>query len=206
MAVVIPVGFGLVKFRYQLSSDAEEMIHTIGLEFVGTTSADATSAAQEVDAAWATQLCEDDGDTLAVGYTYLGVVMRATTSDGGEQEIEVPRNIIGAMGGAFLPNNTALLVRKTTVLGGRRHRGRMFLPPAFVAEGNVNPNGVIDGAQVATIQNRLDAFQTDVNSATSIDRLVILHNDTPAPVPDPTSILQLVLDTKVATQRRRMRR
>lgn len=206
MPLVIPQGYAQLSFRYSLSGDQEVMLHTIGLKSVSATFLGMSQAVSEVNDEWVTNMIEPDGDTMLTSYTYLGVRARANTSDGGELEIEDPESIAGNMVGAAPTQNVALLVQKRSTLGGRRNRGRMYTPPAFVSEGSINADGSIDGTQLALINTRLDGFRAAIAVSSVVDELVILHNDTPAPPPAPTAISTLTFDTRVATQRRRLRR
>lgn len=110
----------------------------------------------------------------------------------------------GAVSGDFLPQNNACLIRKRTALGGRKNRGRMYVP-YVLPEGNVDNSGIIAGTRVTAIQTAADDFQDDLlagDPGPSIP-MVVLHSvstDTPTP------ITTLEVDNLLATQRRRLRR
>jgi hypothetical protein len=77
----------------------------------------------------------------------------------------------------------------------------MYIPPMFGTESNVSNLGIIDEATRVAIENKLKA-------AIPGDDFVLLHTQSvgsPAP-PAPTPVTSWILDTKVATQRRRLRR
>jgi len=113
----------------------------------------------------------------------------------------------GGAGGTPLPPNCAFLVRKRTSLSGRRGRGRMYLPG--VPEGLVDPAGNITGSAVTDLQNGLDNWWdelTGVPPGTSAYPPVVLHRSEGAGVePAPTPILSFQAESKIATQRRRLR-
>lgn len=97
--------------------------------------------------------------------------------------------------------NTAVLVSKVTGVGGRRNKGRMFLP-GLLANSDVGETGLLGGAQ-------LTAIQADVNDwfdvlETNATPMYILHNDPPVGV-TPTLVSALTVEPLAATQRRRMR-
>jgi hypothetical protein len=137
--------------------------------------------------------------------------------DAGLLQYEDNTIITGTRGaGVSVPPNVAVLVRKTTTFGGRRGRGRWFLP-GMIDSPNVQENGVINPASLAIIQTALNVWRAAYITATV--PLVLLHNakriggagttgnpyiyDTP-PAPYPINSLQAV--ALVATQRRRLGR
>jgi|tagenome__1003787_1003787.scaffolds.fasta_scaffold20480459_2 hypothetical protein len=92
----------------------------------------------------------------------------------------------------------SFLVHKYTGLGGRKNRGRIFLPG--LSDQDRDPYGVLIGSKVTELQNNLTDFYGLLQSSNLQPRL--LHSDaTP-----PTNILQFQLDGKIATQRRRLRK
>lgn len=99
--------------------------------------------------------------------------------------------------------NTAYLVKKNTALGGRRNRGRFYIPG--VDEDKVDPSGSITPAWVATVQGVVDDFYDAFGAATVLP--VVLHERVPGPTqPAPTDITSFTLESTVATQRRRLRK
>lgn len=127
-----------------------------------------------------------------------------------------PLNGSGAINTSMAPN-TAYLCNKVTASGGRRGRGRFFLPGVF--DGAVDDSGIVAPATVAQIQTGLDGLMdTLVAEATP---MVLLHsptytwvifNNQPRRVysddvpPAPSLVTALVATSKVATQRNRLRR
>ena len=105
---------------------------------------------------------------------------------------------VGGAGGTFASPNLAYLVEKHTALGGRKGRGRMFLPG--VTEGGIGGSGDLDltvlGDFTTNLANWLDAL-----GGVGVEP-VVLHSDETAPTP----ITAFVIDPKVATQRNRLRR
>lgn len=194
MTLVIPPGFGLAAYRFSLVGDPEPMVSTIGVDTQW-----GVSGPQEL----ADKLADDFmagfiNTSLQNAYTFLGVTIYVGTGGGGNIIYEAPRTHVGANNGQALPQNVAVLVRKTTASPGRSGRGRMFLPPLILAEGEVSSNGMIQ-------TNLLGVYQTRINNAFLGDGFVILHDsETPGNLA-PTPITGLILDPQVATQRRRLR-
>jgi hypothetical protein len=107
-----------------------------------------------------------------------------------------------APGPATIPPDSpqvAFLVKKITAGGGRQSRGRMFLP--LVAEAQTDSGGVLNSVTQAAMQTALDEWLADL--ALRNVPMVLLHN---AVEVLPTPVTSLRLDTRVATQRRRLRK
>lgn len=100
-----------------------------------------------------------------------------------------------------VPPQVAVLVTKHTAFGGRKGRGRMFVPG--VVEGDIDAGGNLGAAQVADWQARMTAFRTAIIGLSSVDDLVLLHSGEGEV---PTPITSLNVSSKVATQRRRLRK
>lgn len=101
-------------------------------------------------------------------------------------------------GGAVLAPNTAFLFTKETALGGRKGKGRLFMPG--VGEGVVDNGGVITEATFPTLAGKVASWNGEINS---LDLpMVLLHYNATAPTP----VTNLQLASKVASQRKRLRR
>jgi hypothetical protein len=92
-----------------------------------------------------------------------------------------------------------LLIRKTTALGGRANQGRMFHPG--VAEGGTQSGGILTVNELVPLQTAFNNFHADF--VTQGLPMVLLHNNEEL---TPTPITALSVETKVATQRRRLRK
>jgi len=102
----------------------------------------------------------------------------------------------GDLAGVATPQ-VAFLLRKRTAMGGRMNRGRMFLPG--VPEGAVDGAGVVVPEMITDLQTACDAFLAAIDTLEG--EMVILHSASS----DPTSVISLQADSRVATQRRRLR-
>ena len=92
----------------------------------------------------------------------------------------------------------SLLIKKGTAGGGRRNRGRMYMPG--LAEGNVGGSGEIETGFLSGAQTVVGDF-LDSLDARDIP-MVILHSGSTTP----TEVITLEVDARSATQRRRLRR
>lgn len=148
----------------------------------------ATEWANVMDAQWSSQVAVT-GVKVKFGPT--------ATGDSGEVLVNIP----GTGSTTAVPSNTSLLVTKVTGVGGRQGRGRMYLPG--LVEASVDSAGVVTPANLAIIQGKLSTFRTAMNSAGA--PLALLHGED-APIVAPYLVTGLVANTRVATQRRRLRR
>jgi hypothetical protein len=193
MTLNVPAGFGILAYKFGLSSDAEVMVMTIGVDInfgspgpQAKVDSKADSFANSVVAA-----------NMTGGYSFLGCTLRAGGGAGGSTVYEAPRLVVGTAPPSALPNNCAYLIHKLTARAGRRGRGRMFMPPYVIAETQVNNNGILDPPDLVGLQGLVD-------QALPGDDFVLFHDILPSVLaPDP--ITNLVVDRQIATQRRRMR-
>jgi len=105
---------------------------------------------------------------------------------------------LGAAGLASIPMNSALLVAKQTATPGRAGKGRMYVPFAL-EESDVSETGVIDGTTVTDWQNIMDDFLLAL--AAEDVPMVVLHEGAGTPA----VVTQLIVRSKIGTQRRRLR-
>lgn len=197
MGVQIPVGEMQVSIRWACNGVTRPMYTTFGV------SPDATAPSGVLP-----KLDDIHGflvsSTLMVAsqisnqYTYVSLIGQEMTGSG-ILSAERPANIVGTNAFQPPPPNTSWVVQKRTLLGGRKNRGRMYVPPARLGETVVNAAGVIDAANVTAEQDDWTAFL----GAMSADDypLVVFHSDgSPS-----TVVSSLVVENRVGTQRRRLR-
>lgn len=207
MALVIPENHWQCKLRWRLSGDPEEMISTIGVVGNDPGPRDILQVAEAVYIAWEGSF---DAASLNQAWQFIGV----DVTEGGETEDpqvgSYDRLQQGTGTWASLPHNCALLAKKKSAKGGRRNSGRMFIPAGYIGELEVGGNGVLstvfmNGAQ-AKFTNFYDSLRdtlTAVGMPIADFKPVIFHSSLPS---EPTEITSLVVDSLIATQRRRMRR
>lgn len=175
-----------------------------------STGNDWLSACGSVIEAW------DPSDMVGVFGSFLATATYPTDVMSGNYEITFVRVIVGTSnpsapityeetgsrpggGGEGAAPQCAFLVRKLTALGGRKGRGRSYLPG--VSEASLDDNGLYVG-QVASDPTVLTDFWPDLLTYLNLGPAVLLHDD---PLDDPNEITAFVLDQKVATQRNRLR-
>lgn len=131
-------------------------------------------------------------------------------TDGGEDIVGIhPMSLPGTTTKTALPPNCAMLVHKVTTRGGRRGRGRLFLP-WVVSENNCDEGGIIDSSVLTSSQTALGVWRAGL--ATAQCPMVILHDPSPPGTVHPTTpgapnlVTSLVADRLISTQRRRLGR
>ena len=97
-------------------------------------------------------------------------------------------------------HSAAVLVKKRTAAGGRKHAGRMFAPYLFGTEANVSPRGILLAGLVTNLQTQWNSVFTQLQGAGL--PMYILH--TPPLTDVPTEVTALVVSSKVGSQRRRL--
>ncbi len=110
----------------------------------------------------------------------------------------------GLVAGELASPNVAFLVKMTTALGGRRGRGRWFLP--CVGEANVDQVGVVAAARRTELNTMLTDFRVALASLDLI--MAVAHRYPEGTVTGrlaPTAVDQITCDARVATQRGRLR-
>jgi hypothetical protein len=195
MSARIPPGFAEAWWKFEISTDPEPMFTAVGIDLaVGV---------------GATQVGTDN--ILAAGLDELRVFASSDYTVTGSHviwgqdgaDLRFDGSLPGQPGTGTsnpLPNNCASLVRKGTALGGRRGRGRMYIPG--IAEANVSNNGTISTTPLATLQTAMNNFQLDIVNTAEVEALALLHSSAPF---TPTAITDLKVQPRIATQRRRMR-
>lgn len=198
-STIIPPGFAQVFFRFRCVGDNEEMLTSIGVRTVGDPP-DPDTLADDMATAWLFSWPVGD---LSSTYTFVGTRVYVG-QDGDPLVAENLRNTSGTGSGAVPPNNCAALLQKRSALGGRRNRGRMFLPAGYFPETGVDQAGLLTAGTVTTLQGNCNDFLTQIRTGSpTTDQAVILHSSAPSA---PTVITTLTVAPKIATQRTRMRR
>lgn len=190
--MIIPVGYGLVLIEFVAAGGSDPF----GLVSFGVAN-DNDLSAQAV------------GDGVADAWQGSGIMANLSSSVATTNiRVKLGPNDDGAFydrgmsiggGGAatMAPVNTAYLLHKSTDLGGRKGRGRMYLPG--VLEADVSSFGNITAGIVTAIN--VDAAALLSGLTTELVPMVLLHSDATAP----TLVTGLQCDGIAATQRRRMR-
>lgn len=189
--MTIPAGYGQVTFGYTGGPVPTGAVNTLGFRNL----ADATPA--EAAGAFGESWGQAIVPLLVETITFSSVLVKLGPDEDGPSAMISVDEDGGVDDGAASPN-VSYLIHKNTNLGGRRGRGRMFIPG--VAETLVDGAGVVDGPAVSSFDS---AFETLV-TAWGVENLppYLLHDG----LLSPTIISSLTCDARVATQRRRLRR
>ncbi len=203
MALVIPANHGQFAHHFSLPGDQQEMLVTGGYELggLGTTPNDValalhTAAKTLTNSRLPTQI------TLVRTTTTL---VEAVGEDPIVGERIDPTNG-GRASANLLTQNTTWLIKKLTASGGRRNKGRQFWPG--VPDVSVNDVGVLNGPEVIDWNTALETYLFAIQDSVTIERYVLFHTLPPVSTVGlaPTTVTSLVCDSRVATQRQRLRR
>jgi hypothetical protein len=196
--MLIPVGWANFIMPYTFTGDAEEMINTIGVDVSGW-GGDYVDGADWLAEQWFTCFQGGMSDDVTLGPPRIVV-----GQDGGDPlTFSGTATVVGSDTDFPLWPNSATLIRKISALGGRRNRGRMYVP-GMAIRAQISQAGVIDAGFLADLQTNLNTFLEVVNTGATFNPtdLGVLHSEAPAA---PAVIVDLVADPKLATQRRRLR-
>ena len=195
MPLVIPDGFAQVTFFMSGAGAPTGAACTLGVYNPGDDNA--SQIAANVGGAWEDnimpEICND------ITFTSCRA-KRGPTETGAFADVAF--STAGTLAGACVAPNLAILVTLETSLGGRRGRGRFYVPGA--QESDVDEAGNLSNTRVGLMNAALAGFQGDILTAGY--GVVVLHSDGKSALPSPTSVDQFSTATLMATQRRRMRR
>lgn len=209
---VLPFGFADVSCFINVTGDPEPMAQTFGVDVdVEGTWTDANTLA--LLEAWRESLKPIFPPSCTLG----GIRVRVAQAVGDPLVFENTSVEAGTDAeGTRLPQNCAMLVLKRSTQGGRRNRGRLYVP-GLLPESAVSNIGVITPASVAIFQGFFTTWRntfTPTNPA-NVSAMVLLHSYSwdeptdpgpPPGFPAPTAVSALEVQGLIATQRRRLRR
>lgn len=138
-----------------------------------------------------------------LGNLSVDLVFESVTFDLGSAAADNPTHdetagFDGLSSGTSLPPNIAVLIQKRGALGGRRNRGRMYLPG--LTQSAINAAGTLDSSVVTGIQTNVDTMLSQ--QATAGDTPVVFHQSSPF---TPTNVGVFSVQNTIATQRTRLR-
>lgn len=197
---IIPVGFGQLTFVFLIDGDTEEMLTSVGVD-LSEAGGDFDAVVEGATATWAESFLLEQ----TIACTYVRTVLQVGQDGGDPLVFEDISGLAGLDPTGPLPPNVAYLMRKTTTLGGRAGRGRMFLP-GIALQGEFEANGTVSDDKLFDMQTRGNQFFNIMASGNSgafpDSALVLLHSGA---TPAPTTLTGLQAQRKLATQRRRLR-
>ena len=205
MPLIIPPGYGQAVYTMQLTGDSEPMVVTCGhgLAFWGGDFQSAVNRLQQ-------DFVANIGPIMPSSYLLDFTTLYAGDDSGTPTvwESEAAGTPGGASSSNTLPQNCALLVSKRTGLAGRRGRGRLYLPGQ--PEAGWNELGDVQGTWGTNTQDAFDAWMADLTSTGpgfEPNPPYILHRSEGAGTePAPTEITAMICSSKLATQRKRLRK
>ena len=189
--MTIPIGFSQHTYMFSGQNVPTGAVVTLGIDSSPEPSIVA-EAANSRDAFALNVL-----PLLSSGLTFDGVLVKRGPDATGAIQFSPSGDVGGASSSAIAPN-VAALVRKVTGMGGRKNRGRLFLPG--LVESVVDYAGRLDPTFQGNLQDAWNDFQTAIEADSLTP--VVLHGDNTAP----TVVTSFGVDSTVATQRRRLRR
>lgn len=220
MPTAVPEGYGRVIHSFSLSGDAQPFAVTYGLIEVDPPIDTPNDIAAAVHDAFGDLIVPELTNVITLTQTEVYLQRTGPNYGPGEAAPLVGTavlNRVGGEAGQSAVQNTAYLVHKRTSFGGRRGRGRWYLPG--VAEGDVSPAGAVGSGRVTSMNAALAAWllRWDLTGS-DLDGYfpVILHSydpdadppaiSDPTLLPPPHIITSMNLDGLAATQRRRLRK
>lgn len=189
--MIIPVGFAQVSHIFGGVGLDYGAAVVYGVDLNGIL--DPTVAAEIAHDAWVDNLLPLQTADVTLQRTLCKFGPNATGNFG-----EWSANFVGTAGGTQASPQVCWLAKKVTGAGGRMGRGRMFIPG--ITDATVQVDGTISSANAAgaTVKTRAFLNQLDTNGMP----MTLLHKASS----DPDGVTDLVIDGRVATQRRRVRR
>lgn len=197
MTINVPVGFGLATIVWQCIGLPREAVTTFGYD---PGALDPTSHADTFYDLFNNAGAPGVATIISDNWQLVG--FRCTEQDDpGPLYGEHIEPVTGIFIGGAVPPNCAMLATKTTGIGGRRNKGRMYIPPVWPNEAAISGRGDLVAGDVTTLNTRWNLFRTSCTTAGL--PWVLFHSEVPF---TPTPISGLAFGVKLATQRRRMRR
>lgn len=188
--MIIPVGYGHVTHFFTGSGLPNGAAVTYGVQLTGSDFIETRAAS--LHSAW-----EDSFLTLQMSSVTLAATRLKYGPAVSGQSYDHVEALPGTQSGQQAPPNTAMLVKKITGLGGRKNRGRFYIPG--ISDDAVSSNGTILPGSLVLWQAEATTFLADLDTRGL--PMYLLHNSSS----DPTEVSSLGVDGIAATQRRRLR-
>lgn len=191
MEQVIPEGYAKVTYRF--TGDAVNFPANVT---IGMNNGDDLSAEDLADAMAAAMVDNVMADLSNQVFLESVLVKLGPNDTGAFAQVDV-----GEVGGASLinvPPQVAYIVQKRTAAGGRKNRGRLYMPG--LPRAATNDQGEILPDNLVTLNTDWNGFFVDTSTGGS--NPVVLHSS----VLTPTPITSFNVEQLLATQRRRQRR
>ena len=198
MSVQIPPGYAQFSVGHLLAGYTRRAYTVWGIDLGGTGSPDPDVLAGQFQTIYDETLGTQIDSNVTISQT------RAVVGQDGEPLVGVTDLIdTGSASRESTAPALAALLHLNTGLGGRRNRGRKFLPWA-ISDSGVLENGTIASASVTALQSAASDFNIAVRDEGW--EVVVLHGEGISAVPPPTPVTTITVSGIVSTQRRRQTR
>lgn len=198
----IPVGFANCRYLFTCVGVDHITGFSMGMNWTGLTDTELADAADTLF----TEDVLDGGSGMGTAWTYIGLELTIGALTGADRKFERAASVTGTLSTSTIPPNCAGLVRKRTDFAGRNMRGRVFFPPCMLFDADIDAAGSMSGALATSHTILWEAYRVDMAAADA--ELHLIHQYDPEVTSDPvapTPIVQLTMQSKLATQRRRLR-
>lgn len=195
MARIIPPGYAECSMEFWLAGYLRPAVITQGFKINGSVGS-SYNVADQFDLAFAGSFAAmfDSNVTMRNAKAVIG-------QDGSDPIVQVSTTqTAGTSSRESTAPALALMVTKNTNLGGRKHRGRNYMPWAL-ADSDVAENGAVNPTRLTSWAAALDEYMDFIIGPTSdlLDEPVILHTDPTVPTP----VTSFTPNPAIRTQRRR---
>lgn len=204
MTLIIPAGYSQVQLPLSHALSLRSALVTWGVDS-SDAAGDFVQLADDMVAVFEDAFAGELASDVTIG----PATVRAGTDGGDPLAVTGSQTGVGLETAAIAPSNVALLIKKATGTGGRRGRGRMYIP-WIVQDAAVDEVGMIAGGSLPAYQGDATDFHADLAAGTTgtwATPMVLLHDSSGAgPEPGPSTVTGLTVDGMVANQRRRLGR
>lgn len=184
MPLTIPTGFGEAAWHFTSTSGTPDFVTTCGVD-LSDAGGDFAGAAEALWDYYAGSIMQETSNHVQITRCVLRV-----GNDGPTSAYESSHTPVGGgSAGAHGPLSMAIIARKVTNVGGRRGRGRMFMP-GTAGEGTVDESGRVLEVHAALVNTKLNTLQSYMENGNANHQVVLppvlLHSDgsTPTPIVD----------------------
>jgi len=190
--MTIPTGYGQAQVRFAGNGVPLGAAVTFGY-IASITALDPLEQAEAIH----TNFVESILTVMSLQVSLQSVLVKLGPADVGPSA-EYVSAVPGSVNDNVVAPNTAMLATKRTALGGRKHRGRFYVPG--IGEASTNSSGIIVGDLTTDWPAACTSFLGKMNADDL--GMFVLHGD----ATDPTQVTSLEGQLTLATQRRRLRR
>lgn len=190
--MIIPIGFGQVTHMFTGVAAPLGAAVTYGFNNAGPLTA--LQAAIAAHSAWIGHILPNQSDDITLQQTLVKLGPNAT----GPSAVN-PGPVSGALANNSTTPGVAIIAEKNTGTGGRRGRGRMFIPG--FGEDAFDSGGNVASGMVTNLNSDFVSFVTTMDGLGM--PLMLMHSEEGFA---PTLITSITVDGVAGSQRRRQRR